>query len=165
MKKALALILTAAMLLSCMIVGISAVREHATNVETITTTDKAATNTANFSGLRYNDPYYTDNYTFSITMKSCTADFEGKMAENTGFCDGVPIIHMGNGTIGWNGQSATVAYTFADNTWYKIDYVVDGNTTIFVNGVDKENSSFQKTLDAISEKFPKVVPVVVKKPY
>ncbi|MBQ2730371.1 MAG: hypothetical protein IJF69_06305 [Clostridia bacterium] len=135
MKKVLALILTAAMLLSCMIVGISAVREHATNVETTVTTDKAATNSAHFSGLRYNDPYYTDNYTFSITMKSCTADF-GQMAENTGFCDGVPIINMINGTIGWNGQSATVAYEFADNTWYTIEYVVDGNTTIYVNGAE-----------------------------
>ncbi len=134
MKKVLALILTAAMLLSCMIVGISAVREHATNVETTVTTDKAATNAAHFSGLRYNDPYYTDDYTFSITMKSCTADF-GDMAENTGFCAGVPIINMKANTIGWN-DGPSLSYTFADNTWYKIDYVVDGDTTIYVNGAE-----------------------------
>ena len=133
MKKVLALILTAAMLLSCMIVGISAVREHATNVETVVTTDKAATNTANFVG--FENSFYADNYTFSITMKSCTADF-GDMAENVGFLAGTPIINMKNGTIGWNGHSETVSYSFADNTWYTIEYVVDGNTTIYVNGAE-----------------------------
>ncbi len=145
MKKVLALILTAAMLLSCMIVGISAVREHATNVETVVTTDKAATNTANFVG--FENSFYSDNYTFSITMKSCTADF-GDMAENVGFLEGTPIINMKNGTIGWNGHSETVSYSFADNTWYTIQYkVADGKVVVSVNGT--EIGTVNKTIRAM----------------
>jgi len=145
MKKALALILTAAMLLSCMIVGISAVREHATNVETVVTTDKAATNTANFVG--FENSFYADNYTFSITMKSCVADF-GQMADNVGFLEGSPIISMVNGTIGWNGHSETVSYEFADDTWYTIQYTVaDGKTVVSVNG--EEIGTVNKTIRAM----------------
>lgn len=145
MKKVLALILTAAMLLSCMIVGISAVREHATNVETVVTTDKAATNTANFVG--FENSFYSDNYTFSITMKSCTADF-GEMAENVGFLEGTPIINMKNGTIGWNGHSETVSFSFADNTWYTIQYkVADGKTVVSVDGT--EIGTVNKTIRAM----------------
>ena len=145
MKKVLALILTAAMLLSCMIVGISAVREHATNVETVVTTDKAATNTANFVG--FENSFYSDNYTFSITMKSCTADF-GDMAENVGFLEGTPIINMKNGTIGWNGHSETVSFSFADNTWYTIQYkVADGKTVVSVDGT--EIGTVNKTIRAM----------------
>ena len=145
MKKALALILTAAMLLSCMIVGISAVREHATNVETVVTTDKAATNTANFVG--FENSFYADNYTFSITMKSCTADF-GQMADNVGFLEGSPIISMKNGSIGWHGHSETVSYEFADDTWYTIQYTVaDGKTVVSVNG--EEIGTVNKTIRAM----------------
>ncbi|MBE6587475.1 MAG: hypothetical protein E7647_03565, partial [Ruminococcaceae bacterium] len=145
MKKVLALLLTAAMLLSCMIVGISAVREHATNVETVVTTDKAATNTANFVG--FENSFYADNYTFSITMKSCTADF-GQMAENVGFLEGTPIINMTAGTIGWTGTSETVSYTFADNTWYTIQYEVAGGATVVsVNG--EEIGTVNKTIRAM----------------
>ena len=145
MKKALALILTAAMLLSCMIVGISAVREHATNVETVVTTDKAATNTANFVG--FENSFYADNYTFSITMKSCVADF-GQMADNVGFLEGSPIISMKNGSIGWNGHFETVSYEFADDTWYTIQYTVaDGKTVVSVNG--EEIGTVNKTIRAM----------------
>ena len=135
MKKVLALILTAAMLLSCMIVGISAVREHATVVGE-GTSFKAAVSEANFAGESGYTTWLRDRglstYTLKMVLKSSVADF-GNTPELVAYLAGSPSLHFANGKVGMNGVGE-LDYTFADDTWYTIEWIVDGDTTIVING-------------------------------
>ncbi|MBQ2915012.1 MAG: elongation factor G [Clostridia bacterium] len=77
-------------------------------------------------------------------------DFESEMLMALSAADSAVIVTSASGSL-TVGTEKALEYCLKN----KIPAI------IFVNGVDKENSSFQKTLDAIAEKFPKVVPVVV----
>ncbi len=77
-------------------------------------------------------------------------DFESEMLMALSAADSAVIVTSASGSL-TVGTEKALEYCLA----HKIPAI------IFVNGVDKENSSFQKTVEAITEKFPKVVPVVV----
>lgn len=77
-------------------------------------------------------------------------DFESEMMMALSAADSAVIVTSASGSL-TVGTEKALEYCLA----HKIPSI------IFVNGVDKENSSFPKTLAAITEKFPKVVPVVV----
>ena len=77
-------------------------------------------------------------------------DFESEMLMALSAADSAVIVTSASGTLTVGTEKA-------------LEYCLQNKipAIIFVNGVDKENSSFPKTLAAITEKFPKVVPVVV----
>ncbi|MBR2966912.1 MAG: elongation factor G [Clostridia bacterium] len=77
-------------------------------------------------------------------------DFESEMLSALSVADSAVIVTSASGTL-TVGTEKALEYCLA----HKIPVI------IFINAVDKENASFPKTLAAISEKFPKVVPVVV----
>ena len=77
-------------------------------------------------------------------------DFESEMLMALSAADSAVIVTSASGSL-TVGTEKALEYCLA----HKIPAI------IFVNGVDKENSSFQKTVEAITEKFSKVVPVVV----
>ncbi len=77
-------------------------------------------------------------------------DFESEMLSALSVADSAVIVTSASGTL-TVGTEKALEYCLA----HKIPAI------IFINAVDKENASFPKTLAAISEKFPKVVPVVV----
>ena len=131
MKKALALVLTFCMLLSCVALSVSAAREF-TVTETTDTRKAIGMGGGSFVGYAYNDPFIDGDYTAEFVVKSNLADF-GDGMESTGFCNGSPVIKQNE--VGYVGAPANVAYTFADDTWYTIEYVVSGDTTtVKVNG-------------------------------
>jgi len=77
----------------------------------------------------------TDNYTFKIVLKSSTDYFENaNLGETVTYINGSPKISMKEGFLGYHGIDNTLSYTFSDDTLYTIEYVVDGDTTVFVNG-------------------------------
>jgi hypothetical protein len=78
----------------------------------------------------------TDGYTFRAVLKSSTEYFENEnLGEHVTYLAGSPEINMKAGTLGYNGTSEKLNYAFADDTEYTIEYIVDGNTTVKVNGV------------------------------
>jgi transcription elongation factor Elf1 len=90
----------------------------------------------------------TDNFTMRIVLKSSTDTFENAdLGEMVGWLDGSPLINMKAGTISFVGAPSTLNYTFADETLYTIDFVVDGDTTVFVNG--EEVGTIAKNMRAI----------------
>ncbi len=77
-------------------------------------------------------------------------DFESEMLMALSVADSAVIVTSASGSL-TVGTEKALEYCLA----HKIPAI------IFINGVDKENSSFHKTLTAITDKFNKVVPVVV----
>ncbi len=136
MKKALALILTAAMLFSCLAVGASAAREY-TVEEVVVKEDKVSyLGGGSFAGHYYNDPMVSGDYTATfVIMGDATIESEGKGFESTAFCNGSPLLNQVNDTISFQGAPSAVSFDFVDGVWYEVKYVVSGGTTtIYVDG-------------------------------
>ncbi|MBR6918599.1 MAG: dockerin type I repeat-containing protein [Clostridia bacterium] len=150
MKKIIALVLTVMMLASTLVVGISAAREyHLTEIPGSVTETKYIKCAAN-GHFADESPVngVTDDFTMRIALKSSTATFgSADLGEMVGWLDGSPLINMKAGTISFVGAPDTLNYTFADNTDYVIDFVVDGDTTVYVNGT--EVGTIQKNMRAI----------------
>ncbi len=139
MKKLIALVLTVMMLASTIVVGISAARyaEYTpANGEPIALKDKYIACTAHGQfGISDTFGGVTDGYTFRAVLKSSTEYFENEnLGEHVTYLAGSPEINMKAGTLGYNGTDEKLNYTFADETEYTIEYIVDGNTTVKVNG-------------------------------
>ncbi|MBR0302366.1 MAG: hypothetical protein IJQ80_00795, partial [Clostridia bacterium] len=135
MKKIIALVLTVMMIASILVTGISAARVAyvTTNtVEPIDTREKFI-NATGGSPHMMDDPIATDDFTFRLVIKTPSNYYdEAKLGEFVRWAYEGPQFNMVNGTIGYNGN--TLNYAFDYDTLYTIDWVVDGDTTIFVNG-------------------------------
>ncbi|MBR6650649.1 MAG: dockerin type I repeat-containing protein [Clostridia bacterium] len=132
MKKALALILTAAMLFSCLAVGASAARVYSVE-EKVVKEDKIVWSDS--SGVYGStDPFFSGDHTLTITLKGDEAG-AGKNFEVVAYIGGSPVIDAVNDKISFNGAPSQLDYDFADATWYEVQYVVEGDTTtVKVNG-------------------------------
>ena len=78
-------------------------------------------------------------------------DFECEMGEALAVCDAAIIVSGANGTLTVGTEKA-------------IDYCVSRKipAMLFINGLDKDNSNFIKTVDAIKEKYGhKIAPLIV----
>ena len=141
MKKIIALVLTVLMVTSVLITGISAARVsyvNTTTTEPVDTRTKYIKCDAN-GHFADESPVngVTDNFTMKIVLKSSTEVFgSADLGEMVGWLDGSPLINMKAGTISFVGAPSTLNYTFADDTLYTIDFVVDGSTTVYVNGAE-----------------------------
>ncbi len=136
MKKALALILTVAMLLSCVSIGVSAARVYTAETVPAVVDHYASTGSESsmFVGVQYETPIggLTDNYTNILKLRSRTDLENGKLGEIVSFFDG-PVINMDTDTVGFVG--ASINYDFVGDTWYTIQYdVKDSSTDITING-------------------------------
>ena len=79
----------------------------------------------------------TDDFTMRVVLKSSTDYFENaNLGEMVGWLDGSPLISMKDDTISFVGAPSTLSYDFQDDTLYTIDFVVDGDTTVYVNGAE-----------------------------
>ncbi len=102
---------------------------------------------------------YTDkkgrNITFNLIDVPGFFDFEGEFNSALASCDSAVIVTGGNGTLTVGTEKA-------------IDYCVKHKIPciLFINGLDKENSNFIKTVASIKEKYgnkiaPQIVPNMV----
>lgn len=92
-----------------------------------------------------------NGYKFNIIDVPGFFDFESEMAEALAVCDAAVIVSGANGTLTVGTEKA-------------IDYCVERKipAMIFVNGLDKDNSDFIKTVSAIKEKYGhKIAPMIV----
>ncbi len=138
MKKVLALVLVAAMLLSCMIVGISAARV----VTAETTTNKVWTFPA---GNSYNPVAVGQSGTFDVSMDIRIDDAAGKLTGWSGLAVG-PYVAVGG--VGIDG--ADFAYDIVLGEWYHVEWITDGsNTTIYVDG--NEVGTVAKTISTYED--------------
>ena len=126
MKKALALILTVAMLLSCVAMSVAAVREF--SVTTETTSNKYWQWDAD-NAYVYIDPVAdSDAFTMSMDLRLDTAD--ASFAGYFGNC-----LTMNASGIGVGGNN--LSYTFNVGEWYAVELVTDGSSTVIsVNGTE-----------------------------
>ena len=137
MKKILALIITVMMLASTLVTGISAARVASytpANGEPIALTEKYI-NATGGSPHMMDDSIANDDYTFRLVIKTPSNYYdEAKLGEFVRWVYDGPQFDMTAGKIGYAGK--TLDYTFAYDTLYTIDWVVDGDTTIYVNGTE-----------------------------
>ena len=132
MKKALALILTFAMLLGTFAIGASAARVY-TSEEKVVRADKVVWSGSN-GVYGSTDAFFSGDHTLTITVKGDVAA-EGKDFEIVAFIAGSPVIDAVNDKISFNGAPAELAYNFQEDVWYTVEYVVVGDTTtVKVNG-------------------------------
>ncbi|MBQ3527227.1 MAG: hypothetical protein IJA52_01535 [Clostridia bacterium] len=123
MKKVLALVLVAAMLLSCMVVGLSAARV----VTAETTTNKVWTFPA---GNSYNPVAINQSGTFDVAMDIRVDDAAGKLTGWSGLAVG-PYV----GPDGVGIDNADIAMAIEVGTWYNVQWnVTENGTAIYVNG-------------------------------
>ena len=90
-------------------------------------------------------------YKFNLIDVPGFYDFECEMAQALAVCDSAIIVTGANGTLTVGTEKA-------------IDYCSQRKipAMIFINGLDKDNSSFIKTVDAIKEKYGhKIAPMIV----
>ncbi len=142
MKKALALILTAAMLFSCLAVGASAARVFETVETSPAKYDKAWTGAG---GVALERPAADvgSTFTYEVTIFSEENARDGdKLGEFNPRGDVSPAINMETGKIQvfnlWYGYGAgdTVTYDgFEANKWYTVTFEVEGDSAaVSVNG-------------------------------
>ena len=98
---------------------------------------------------------YTDkkgrNITFNLIDVPGFFDFEGEFNQALEACDSAVIVTGGSGTLTVGTEKA-------------IEYCLKNEipSILFINGLDKENSSFIKTVHAIKEKYGnKIAPMIV----
>ena len=98
---------------------------------------------------------YTDrkgrNITFNLIDVPGFFDFEGEFNQALEACDSAVIVTGGSGTLTVGTEKA-------------IEYCLKNEipSILFINGLDKENSSFIKTVSAIKEKYGnKIAPMIV----
>lgn len=77
-------------------------------------------------------------------------DFEGEMQQALSVADAAIIVTSASGNL-TVGTEKALDYC----KLHKVPAIV------FINGLDKENSSFEKTVEAIQEKYEKVAPVFI----
>ncbi len=133
MKKALALILTAAMLLSCLAIGVSAKR--------VVTVGETTTEGAWFSASadNYNNWNVSDTTSFVTEVVVMGAsDYDAPELSVT--MNYTPLINIAGDKVGYGdfwatgGDYYTVDYDFNVDTWYRVKYVTDaGSTAVYVN--------------------------------
>ncbi len=89
---------------------------------------------------------YDDGYKFNIIDVPGFFDFEGEMYQALVAADAAVIVTSASGNLSVGTEKA-------------IDYCIEKKKPclIFVSGLDKENSTFLKTYQAIKEKYPKLV--------
>ncbi len=90
-------------------------------------------------------------YKFNIIDVPGFFDFECEMAQALSVCDSAIIVSGANGTLTVGTEKA-------------IDYCVNRKipAMLFINGLDKDNANFIKTVDAIKEKYQhKIAPMIV----
>ena len=77
-------------------------------------------------------------------------DFEGEMIQALSVADSAIIVTSASGTLTVGTEKA-------------LDYCIANKipAMLFINGLDKENSSFENTVNAIREKYSKVAPVFI----
>ncbi|MBQ8474802.1 MAG: hypothetical protein IJ499_03980, partial [Clostridia bacterium] len=100
MKKALALILTFAMLLGTFAIGASAARVY-TSEEKVVRADKVVWSGSN-GVYGSTDAFFSGDHTLTITVKGDVAA-EGKDFEIVAFIAGSPVIDAVNDKISFNG--------------------------------------------------------------
>ncbi len=89
--------------------------------------------------------------TFNILDVPGFFDFEGEREEALAAADGAVIVTGADGTLPVGTEKA-IAYCIAN----KVPAIV------FINGIDKENSSFIRTVGAIKQKFGnKIAPMII----
>ena len=98
---------------------------------------------------------YTDrkgrNITFNLIDVPGFFDFEGEFNQALDACDSAVIVTGGSGSLTVGTEKA-------------IEYCLKNKipSILFINGLDKENSSFIKTVHAIKEKYGnKIAPMIV----
>ncbi|MBR2337035.1 MAG: elongation factor G [Clostridia bacterium] len=98
---------------------------------------------------------YTDkkgrNITFNLIDVPGFFDFEGEFNQALEACDSAVIVTGGSGSLTVGTEKA-------------IEYCLKNEipSILFINGLDKENSSFIKTVSAIKEKYGnKIAPMIV----
>ena len=98
---------------------------------------------------------YTDrkgrNITFNLIDVPGFFDFEGEFNQALEACDSAVIVTGGSGTLTVGTEKA-------------IEYCLKHEipSILFINGLDKENSSFIKTVSAVKEKYGnKIAPMIV----
>ncbi len=92
-----------------------------------------------------------NGYKFNLIDVPGFYDFECEMGEALAVCDAAIIVSGANGTL-TVGTEKAIDYC----TLHKIPAM------LFINGLDKENSNFIKTVDAIKEKYGhKIAPMIV----
>ncbi len=132
MKKALALILTAAMLLSCLAIGVSAKR--------VVTVGESTTDGAWYAeGENYNNWNVSDTTSF-VTEVVLMGSGEYGAPELAPTMTYTPYINIGGDKVGYGDYWATggdyymLDYDFNVDTWYRVKYVTDaGTTSVYVN--------------------------------
>ena len=90
-------------------------------------------------------------YRFNLIDVPGFADFECEMAEALAVCDSAIIVAGASGSLTVGTEKA-------------IDYCVSRRipAMLFINGLDKDNSNFIKTVDAIKEKYGhKIAPMII----
>ena len=123
MKKVLALVLVAAMLLSCMVVGLSAAR--------VVTAETKTNNVWTFpAGNSYNPVAINQSGKFDVAMDIRVDDAAGKL---TGWTDLAVGPYVGPDGVGID--NADIAMEIEVGTWYNVQWnVTDDGTAIYVNG-------------------------------
>ena len=92
-----------------------------------------------------------NGYKFNLIDVPGFYDFECEMSEALAVCDAAIIVSGANGTLTVGTEKA-------------IDYCTRHGipAMLFINGLDKDNSNFIKTVDAIKEKYGhKIAPMIV----
>ncbi len=89
---------------------------------------------------------YDDGYKFNIIDVPGFFDFEGEMYQALTAADAAVIVTSASGNLSVGTEKA-------------IDYCIEKQKPclVFVSGLDKENSTFLRTYQAIKEKYPKLV--------
>ncbi len=90
-------------------------------------------------------------YKFNLIDVPGFYDFECEMAQALAVCDSAIIVSGANGTLTVGTEKA-------------IDYCVSRGipAMLFINGLDKDNSDFIKTVDAIKEKYGhRIAPMII----
>ncbi|MCM1043714.1 MAG: elongation factor G [Corallococcus sp.] len=77
-------------------------------------------------------------------------DFEGEMIQALSVADSAVIVTGATGTLTVGTEKA-------------LDYCIEHKipAMLFINGMDKENSSFARTVEAIQQKYKKIAPVFI----
>lgn len=128
MKKVLAIVLTLAMLLSCMIVGLSAAR--------VVTENKTENHYWTFPvGNSYNPVNVGSQSDFDVEMDIKLDDAAAKLIGWSGICVG-PVFTTTAVGVGEKVGEADIAGTYEVGKWYHIkwDNKGDGTTDIYVDG-------------------------------
>ncbi len=89
---------------------------------------------------------FSDGYKFNIIDVPGFFDFEGEMYQALSACDAAVIVTSASGNLSVGTENA-------------IDCCIELQKPcmIFISGLDKENSTFHRTCEAIRAKYPKLV--------